>query len=231
MRSTRTASLRGAVFSAIALLFTASCAEDSIDDSDIVERGQSTFDERGQSTFEEIIAKSYHPDYQPLSAPSEAMAVADFAFTAQPLSAKPGMSFSSTKPQEDEQYPSFITLVVTVEDVLKGDITSGEDVPLQITVGEATSSAELSANLPLGPILVMATDETGWLPDESVTREWPDEIGQTPTSIIVPLPDGIWYVSQEELTSLHRPVGDLAPVWGHPETVADLKSTLSRASN
>lgn len=46
---------------------------------------------------------------------------------------------------------------------------------------------------------------------------------------------GSYDTADAQKTALHEVghslAGDLAPVWGHPETVADLKSTLSRASN
>jgi hypothetical protein len=145
-------------------------------------------------------------DYDPLASPEDAVERADLVVAGDVLRADP-----PTGSAGDQS----VTLTIRVTEVIWGNASTGQEVPVKIAVGPTALDAIREAPQPAGPVVAVLVAGDG--------------------SAYVSFVDGLWLQGPDRPVSTHAELQSLPDGWRYRDTVesitADLRHAARRAAH
>ncbi|PZF92807.1 hypothetical protein [Micromonospora deserti] len=173
-------------------------------------------------------------DYTALTSPDDAVSRADLVVKGTLVKVTDGIRFSSADPEVTKRaIGSYATFVIAVEEVLDGDTTmvTGGRVYVSMSTSSKATPQELDALNPQAKVVAVLEDITAWRPNGRTTVVRPAAI-PVEARLYAAYNDGLWLqgAGDSQMYAISAEHSELAPAWGGPRTVDQLRTTIHQAA-
>lgn len=181
--------------------------------------------------FVSLASSGVHVDFSPLTSPRDAVDKGDLLVEGTLVDVLDGIRLEYPNPTYTQRKAnSYATLAIDVDTVIDGAL-AGDRVYVAVVKSASATPARLAAANPRPKVVAVLDDITAWAPAPGVKVQRPAAMPDG-APLYAPFTDGLWLqaAGDPEAQGLGAHLEELSPAWGSPQHVAELSTSLRRAS-
>lgn len=181
--------------------------------------------------FAEAVGQGRDLDYDRLASPADAVAKGELIVRGTVVDVGAGVTFGGPGAAEAGRTISFATLVIRVDETIKGDVPAGGTVHALVSTGSRADAADLAGLNRRFAAVAVLDDISAWRPTPSTTVVRPD-VMPADGPLYMAFPDGLWLQGRADTAMVgpYADVRDLPPQWGPVRTVDRYAAALRDAA-